>query len=88
MFGPSDKDSPHTAQSMKWKIKRFSNDELRQKFIDVTVRQAEILNVTLPDPELKYNEETGHYDHGPIDWDEFWRVVKYELNKGYQPVML
>lgn len=76
MFGPPDADSTHTAQSMAWKIKRFTNDELRQKFIDVTAEQAKILGVTLPDPDLKYNEETGHYDFGPIDWDEFWRVVK------------
>jgi len=76
MFGPSDKDSPNTAQSMKWKIKRFTNDDLRQKFVDVCVGQAEILGVTLPDPDLKFNEETGHYDFGAIDWDEFWQVVK------------
>ncbi len=76
MFGPSDKDSPNTAQSMKWKIKRFTNDDLRQKFVDVSVEQAKILNVTLPDPDLKFNEETGHYDFGVIDWDEFWQVVK------------
>lgn len=76
MFGPSDADSPHTAQSMKWKIKRFTNDELRQKFVDICVEQAKILNVTLPDPDLKWNEERGHYDYGKIDWDEFWNVVK------------
>ncbi len=76
MFGPNDADSPHTARSMNWKIKRFTNDELRQKFVDVCVAQAEILNVTLPDPDLKFNEETGHYDFGAIDWDEFWAVVK------------
>ncbi len=76
MFGPSDTDSPHTAQSMAWGIKRFSNDELRQKFVDMTVPQAEVLGVTLPDPELTWNAERGHYDFGPIDWDEFWRVVK------------
>ncbi len=76
MFGPSDKDSPNTAQSMKWKIKRFTNDDLRQKFVDVCVGQAEILGVTLPDPDLKYNEETGHWDFGTINWDEFWQVVK------------
>ncbi len=76
MFGPSDKDSPHSAQSMKWKIKRLSNDELRQKFVDACVGQAEILGVTLPDPELKWNEERGHYDFGEIDWEEFWNVVK------------
>lgn len=76
MFGPSDKDSKHTAQSMAWKIKRFTNDELRQRFVDATVPQADILGLTVPDPDLKYNEETGHYDFGPIDWDEFWNVVK------------
>ena len=76
MFGPSDKDSPHTAQSMRWKIKRFTNDDLRQKFVDVCVSQAEILGVTLPDPDLKYNESSGHWDFGKIDWDEFWNVVK------------
>ena len=76
MFGPSDKDSKHTAQSMKWRIKRFTNDELRQRFVDVTVPQAEFLGLTVPDPDLKWNEETEHYDFGPIDWDEFWNVVK------------
>ncbi len=76
MFGPNDADSKHTAQSMAWKIKRFTNDELRQRFVDVTVPQAEFLGLTLPDPELKWNEERGHYDFGPIDWDEFWNVVK------------
>lgn len=76
MFGPSDADSPHSAQSMAWKIKRFSNDELRQKFVDVCVEQAEILGITLPDPDLKWNEERGHYDFGEINWDEFWQVVK------------
>jgi ring-1,2-phenylacetyl-CoA epoxidase subunit PaaA len=76
MFGPSDADSPHSQQSMKWKIKRFSNDELRQKFVDVTVEQAKILGLTLPDPDLKWNEERGHYDFGTINWDEFWNVVK------------
>jgi ring-1,2-phenylacetyl-CoA epoxidase subunit PaaA len=75
MFGPSDKDSKHSAQSMTWKIKRVSNDELRQKFVDVTVPQAELLGLTVPDPELKWNEERRHYDFGAIDWDEFWRVV-------------
>ncbi len=76
MFGPHDSDSAHGDQSMKWKIKRFTNDELRQKFVDATVPQAEYLGLTLPDPDLKYNEETGSYDFGAIDWDEFWRVVK------------
>lgn len=76
MFGPSDADSRHTAQSMAWKIKRFTNDELRQRFVDVTVPQAEFLGLTVPDPGLKWNEERGHYDFGPIDWEEFWNVVK------------
>jgi len=76
MFGPPDADSPNTAQSMKWKIKRFTNDDLRQKFVDVSVEQAKILGVTLPDPDLKWNEERGHYDFGEINWDEFWEVVK------------
>jgi ring-1,2-phenylacetyl-CoA epoxidase subunit PaaA len=76
MFGPPDADSPHTAQSMAWGIKRFTNDELRQRFIDMTVPQADLLGLTIPDPELRWNEETGHYDHGTPDWDEFWRVVK------------
>jgi len=76
MFGPSDKDSIHSAQSLKWKIKRFSNDELRQRFVDMTVPQAELLGISIPDPDLKYNEETKQYDFGPIDWEEFWNVVK------------
>lgn len=76
MFGPSDADSPNSAQSLKWKIKRHTNDELRQKFIDQTVPQAEYLGLTIPDPELKWNEDTGHYDHGEIDWSEFYQVIK------------
>ena len=76
MFGPNDKDSVHTAQSMAWKIKRFTNDELRQKFVDMTVPQAEFLGLTVPDPDLKFNEETGHYEFGEINWDEFWNVVR------------
>ncbi len=75
MFGPNDEASPHTAQSMKWKIKRFSNDELRQKFIDVCAEQVKILGMHLPDKDLKWNEERGHYDFGAIDWGEFWNVV-------------
>ena len=75
MFGPPDDQSPNSAQSMRWGIKRISNDELRAKFIDATVDQAKVLGVTLPDPELKWNEARGHHDHGPIDWSEFWRVV-------------
>ncbi len=76
MFGPHDAESQHSDQSMKWKIKRFTNDELRQKFVDATVPQAEFIGLSIPDPELKWNEEKGGYDFGPIDWDEFWRVVK------------
>ncbi len=76
MFGPPDNDSPHSAQNMAWKIKRFSNDDLRQKFIDMTVKQAQALDLEIPDPDLKYNEETGHWEIGEIDWDEFWAVVK------------
>lgn len=76
MFGPPDGDSPNSAQSMKWNIKRFSNDELRQKFIDMTVPQADLIGLTIPDPDLKWNEETGHYDFGEIDWAEFKRVIK------------
>ena len=76
MFGPPDADSPHSQQNMRWGIKRFSNDDLRQKFVDATVPQAQVLGVTLPDPDLKWNAERGHYDYGAIDWDEFWQVVK------------
>lgn len=76
MFGPSDAESTHSAQSMAWKIKRKSNDELRQAFVDATIPQAEFLGLTIPDKDLKWNEERGHYDYGAIDWDEFWQVVK------------
>jgi ring-1,2-phenylacetyl-CoA epoxidase subunit PaaA len=76
MFGPSDKDSAHSSQNMVWKIKRHSNDDLRQKFVDMTVAQAEYLGLTIPDPDLKWNEETGRYDFGEIDWTEFNEVVK------------
>ena len=75
MFGPHDKDSPNSEQSMRWGIKRISNDDLRQKFVDATIPQAEVLGVTVPDPDLKWNAEREHYDFGAIDWDEFWRVV-------------
>ncbi|HEY0824039.1 MAG TPA: 1,2-phenylacetyl-CoA epoxidase subunit PaaA [Ramlibacter sp.] len=75
MFGPPDDQSPNTAQSMRWGIKRVSNDELRQKFVDATVEQAKVLGVTLPDPDLKWNEQRQHWDFGQIDWDEFWRVI-------------
>ena len=76
MFGPSDKDSVHSAQSMAWKIKINTNDELRQKFVDQTVPQAEYLGLTVPDPDLKWNEEKGGYDFTEPDWDEFFTVVK------------
>lgn len=76
MFGPSDKDSKHSAQNMAWKIKRISNDDLRQDFIDRTVPQADFLGLTIPDPDLKWNEERGHYDFGEIDWEEFYNVIR------------
>jgi len=75
MFGPHDRDSPHSGDSMRWGIKRIGNDELRQKFVDATVPQAEVLGVTLPDPDLRWNAERGHWDFGAIDWSEFWNVV-------------
>ena len=75
MFGPSDANSTHSAQSMQWKIKRNSNDELRQKFVDQSVPQAEYLGLTLPDPDLKWNEARGQYDFGEINWDEFYQVI-------------
>jgi ring-1,2-phenylacetyl-CoA epoxidase subunit PaaA len=75
MFGPPDDASPNTAQSMAWKIKRHTNDELRQRFVDMTVPQAEALGVTLPDPELRWNPERGHHDFGEPDWDELLRVI-------------
>ncbi len=76
MFGPPDEDSPNTAQSMEWGIKRNTNDDLRQRFVDMSVPQAEALGVTLPDPELRWNDERGHHDFGEPDWDEFMQVVK------------
>jgi ring-1,2-phenylacetyl-CoA epoxidase subunit PaaA len=76
MFGPPDAESPNTAQSMAWGIKRHTNDELRQRFVDMTVPQAAKLGVTLPDPQLRWNEARGHYDFGAVDWDEFLAVVK------------
>jgi ring-1,2-phenylacetyl-CoA epoxidase subunit PaaA len=75
MFGPGDSDSKHSAQSMAWKIKRFSNDELRQKFVDVTVPQAEFLGISVPDDELVFDAETGHWQFGEIDWQEFFDVL-------------
>ena len=76
MFGPPDSDSPHSDQNTLWKIKRFSNDELRQKYLDMVVKQANALGLEIPDPDLKFDEETGHWVSGPMDWDEFWAVVK------------
>ena len=76
MFGPHDADSAHSNQSLKWKIKRESNDELRQRYIDKTIHQGEHLGLTFPDENLKWNEKTNHFDFSPIDWDEFWNVVK------------
>lgn len=76
MFGPTDAESSNTEQSVKWKIKRHTNDELRQKFIDATVPQAEYIGLTIPDKDLKWNEEKKSYDFGAINWDEFWNVVK------------
>lgn len=76
MFGPNDSDSTHSEMSIRWKIKRFSNDELRQRFVNMTVPQADLLGLTIPDPQLKFNEAKKGYDFGPIDWNEFWSVVK------------
>jgi ring-1,2-phenylacetyl-CoA epoxidase subunit PaaA len=76
MFGPPDGDSPNSAELMRWGIKKYSNDELRQRFVNLTVPQAQAVGLTLPDPDLKFNEETGNWDFGQIDWDEFWAVVK------------
>jgi len=76
MFGPHDAESAHTAESMAWKIKRKTNDEMRQMFIDQTVPQAQYLGMTIPDPDLALNEESGHWSIGPIDWDEFWATIK------------
>jgi ring-1,2-phenylacetyl-CoA epoxidase subunit PaaA len=78
MFGPSDKDSQHSDQNMTWKIKRFSNDDLRQKFIDATVPQGHFLGLIFPDADMLFDEASGHWQHGPIDWTEFTRVVKGE----------
>ncbi|TCZ72189.1 1,2-phenylacetyl-CoA epoxidase subunit PaaA [Flaviaesturariibacter aridisoli] len=75
MFGPTDDASPNSQLSMKWKIKRFSNDELRQRFVDMIAEQVKLLGMTLPDADLRWNEERGHYDFGAINWEEFWNVV-------------
>jgi ring-1,2-phenylacetyl-CoA epoxidase subunit PaaA len=78
MFGPPDTDSPNTAQSMRWRIKRETNDELRQKFVDITVPQADFLGLTVPDPDLKWNADKDGYDFGEVDWEEFYAVVRGE----------
>jgi ring-1,2-phenylacetyl-CoA epoxidase subunit PaaA len=75
MFGPNDDASPNSAQSMQWKIKRFSNDELRQRYVDVCAEQVKLLGIQLPDSDLRWNEERQHYDFGPIDWSEFYQVI-------------
>jgi len=76
MFGPPDAESPNTEQSVRWRIKRLTNDELRQKFVDVTVEQTKVLGLEMPDKDIKWNEERGHYDFGKINWEEFYNVVK------------
>jgi ring-1,2-phenylacetyl-CoA epoxidase subunit PaaA len=76
MFGPPDTESPNSAELIKWGVKTKTNDELRQSFVDQTVMEAKAIGVELPDPDLKYNEETGHWDFGEIPWDEFWSVIK------------
>ena len=76
MFGPHDSESTNSEQSMIWKIKRKSNDELRQNFVDMIAEQAKVLGMTLPDPEMKWNKQRRHYDFGEINWEEFWNVVK------------
>jgi ring-1,2-phenylacetyl-CoA epoxidase subunit PaaA len=76
MFGPNDKDSPNSAELIKWGVKKKSNDELRQRFVNLTVPQAQAVGLTLPDPKLRYNESTENWDFGEINWDEFWAVVK------------
>lgn len=78
MFGPPDENSPNTAQSMRWRIKRDTNDQLRQRFVDITVPQAEAIGLTVPDPDLRWNADRGHYDFGPVDWEEFQAVVRGE----------
>lgn len=76
MFGPSDKDSPNSAELLRWKVKSKSNDELRQRFVNMTVPQAEAVGLSLPDPDLKYNDKTGNWEFGEIDWEEFFNVIK------------
>lgn len=86
MFGPHDSDSAHSGKSMGWKIKRETNDDLRQKFVDQTVPQIEALGLELPDPEIKWNEERGHYDFGEINWEEFYQVINGSGPCNYQRI--
>jgi len=86
MFGPHDTESAHSSRSMAWKIKRVSNDDLRQKFVDQSVKQCEVLGLEFPDPDLKWNEERGHYDFGELDWDEFKRVIHGDGPCNYQRI--
>jgi ring-1,2-phenylacetyl-CoA epoxidase subunit PaaA len=76
MFGPNDKDSPNSAELIKWGVKKKTNDELRQRFVNLTVPQAQAVDLTLPDPALRYDEDTKDWNFGEIDWEEFWAVVK------------
>jgi ring-1,2-phenylacetyl-CoA epoxidase subunit PaaA len=76
MLGPSDDQSPNSDQLMRWKVKMESNDDIRQRFIDRTVPQADFIGLTIPDKDMKFNESTGHYEHGPINWEEFFEVIK------------
>ena len=76
MFGPSDKDSPNSEELLRWKVKKYSNDELRQRFIDRTIPQADNIGLKVPDPELKFDEKSKHYSHGEINWEEFYNVIK------------
>ena len=86
MFGPHDSESAHSSRSMAWKIKRASNDELRQKFVDQTVKQCEVLGLEFPDPDLKWNEQRGHYDFGELDWEEFQQVIHGNGHCNYQRI--
>ena len=86
MFGPHDSDSAHSGKSMGWKIKRETNDDLRQKFVDQTVPQIEALGLELPDPEIKWNEKRGHYDFGEINWEEFYQVINGSGPCNYQRI--
>jgi len=76
MFGPHDTDSPNSAELLRWKVKRKTNDELRQRFVNLTVPQAQAVGLTLPDPDLRYDEETGNWEFGEIEWEEFWEVIR------------